>query len=82
MKTYSKFDSKTKAIALANALEFLNDLVQLHYSYQFDYHFIKYAKILKKDPSRLLNQIIFNDDGTLFEGFQPLYLPLQRFSKH
>jgi len=80
--SYSKFDSQTKEVALANALEFLDDLIQLHLAYQFDYPFLDYAQLLKSEPSRLIKQLIFNEDGTLFEGFQPLYLPLLAFRKH
>ncbi len=82
MKTYPNLNETSKLKAKQESLQFLEDMIQLRLSYQVDLEFIDYAQLLKSEPSRLHKQIIFNEDGTINERFNPLYMPIALLPKH
>lgn len=82
MKLYAKLDAHTQVKARQHALEFLDDMIQLRLTYNQDFNFMTYAQVLKEEPSRLHKQIIFNEDGTINERFNPLYMPIGLLPKH
>lgn len=82
MKTYPSLSEVSQLKAKKEALLFLEDMIQLRLAYQIDLEFIDYAQLLKSEPSRLHKQIIFNEDGTINERFNPLYMPIAFLPKH
>jgi hypothetical protein len=82
MTLYAKLDAQTQVKARQFALEFLDDMMQLRLAYLHDLTFMMYAQGLKEEPSRLVRQIIFNDDGSINERINAFYFPLRSIPKH
>jgi hypothetical protein len=82
MVLYSRLDVQTQIKARQHALDFLDDMTQLRLAYLQDLTFMMYAQGLKEEPSRLVRQIIFNDDGSINERINAFYFPLRSIPKH